>query len=80
MQTNGGYGNLGFGFVDRAYEYYYPGKTPNLRFVEALHKNPVAMEDLRKRAKENNISLEAIVRAEATNLYNCELLRLAKYH
>lgn len=78
MQTNAGYGNLGFGFVDRAYEHYYPGKTRVRMIEENFRSNPGWMEEMRKKAEAQNMPLDALVRNDAIYLYNNELRRLSK--
>ena len=78
MQTNGGYGNLGFGFVDRAYEFYHPGMTP-IKKIEALfRKNPATMGQIAEKARAQNLPEDAVLRTEATNYYNAELQRTSK--
>ena len=79
MQTNGGYGNLGFGFVDRAYEYYYPGKTRIKELEGVFRSNKPLIEQMKEKAKAQNFPLEALIRTDATYMYNNELQRLSKY-
>jgi hypothetical protein len=79
MQTNGGYGNLGFGFVDRVYEYYYPGPTPIKRIEATFRANQGWMDQFREKAKVQNLPLDAVVYNEAAYLYNSELRRISKY-
>ena len=79
MQTNAGYGNLGYGFVDRAYEYYYPGKT-QIKKIEAIFRaNPASMEQMKEKARVQGLPVDAIIRNDATYLYNTELQRISKY-
>jgi hypothetical protein len=80
METNAGYGNLGFGFVDRAYEYYYPGKTRIRQLEKSFRSNPEMMALLRKKAKEQNLPLDAIVLTDAIFIYNSELKRISTYN
>ena len=79
MQTNGGYGNLGFGFVDRAYEYYFPGKTRIKELEGVFRSNKPLIEQMKEKAKAQNFPLEALIRTDATYMYNNELQRLSKY-
>jgi hypothetical protein len=79
MQTNAGYGNLGYGFVDRAYEFYYPGKTQIKKIEENFRANPAWMEQMKEKAKAQNLPLDAMVRNDATYLYNSELKRISKH-
>ncbi len=79
MQTNAGYGNIGYGFVDRAYEQYYPGKTRIRMIEENFRMSPGWMEEMKKKAKEQNLPLDAMVRNDAIYLYNNELKRLSKF-
>jgi hypothetical protein len=79
MQTNGGYGNLGFGFVDRAYEFYYPGMTPVKRIEGVFRANQTWIGQMQDKAKEQNIPVDAVIRNEATYMYNRDLLRISKF-
>ena len=79
MQTNGGYGNLGYGFVDRLYEFYYPGKTPVKKIEESFRANPGWMEQMKVKAAEQNLPLDALVRNDAIYLYNNELIKISKF-
>jgi hypothetical protein len=78
MQTNGGYGDPGFGFVDRAYEQYYPGKTRIKIIEDNFRANPGWMEHMKEKAREQNLPLEAVLRNDAIYLYNNEMKRLSK--
>jgi hypothetical protein len=80
MQTNGGYGNLGFGFIDRAYEYYYKGITQVKRLESVFKARPDWMEQMRNKAKEQHFPLEAVIRNEAIAMYNLNLIKISKYH
>ncbi|MEI7724735.1 MAG: hypothetical protein WCK09_06495 [Bacteroidota bacterium] len=80
MQTNAGYGNLGNGFVDRAYEYYYPGPTPVKKIIKFFRSNAGMMEILSKKAQEQNLPLEAVVLTDAIYLYNNELKHISKHN
>jgi hypothetical protein len=79
MQTNGGYGNLGYGFVDRLYEFYYPGKTPVKKIEANFRANPGWMEQMKVKAAEQNLPLDALVRNDAIYLYNSELRKISKF-
>jgi hypothetical protein len=80
MQTNAGYGNLGYGFVDRAYEYYYPGNTPVKRIIENFRSSPGMMAMLEEKAREQNLPVEEVALTDAIFLYNNELKRISKYN
>ncbi len=80
MQTNAGYGNLGYGFVDRAYEYYYAGNTPVKRIIENFRSSPGMMAMLEEKAREQNLPVEAVALTDAIFLYNNELKRISKYN
>ena len=80
MQTNAGYGNLGNGFVDRAYEFYYPGKTPVKQIQANFRANPGMMDIIGKKAIEQGLPVEAVLLADAIYLYNNELKRISKYN
>jgi hypothetical protein len=78
MQTNAGYGNIGYGFVDRAYEFYYPGKTPVKQIMKTFRSNAGMLDILKKKAIEQNLPLDAVVLTDAIYLYNNELKRISK--
>ena len=80
MQTNAGYGNIGYGFVDRAYEYYYRGMTPVKRIEANYRANPALMDIMRKKAADQHLPVESVLYTDAVFLYNTELKRLSKYN
>jgi len=80
MQTNAGYGNPGNGFIDRAYEYYYPGSTPIKRMITYFKRTPGMMEIFRKKSAEQKLPLEPVIMTDAIYLYNNEMKRISKYH
>ena len=80
LETNAGYGNPGFGFIDRAYEYYYPGKTRIKQLEEGFRANPEMMDLLRKKAREQNLPLDAVMLTDAIYVYNNELKRISTHN
>ncbi len=79
MQTNGGYGNIGYDFVDRVYEHYYPLETPVKKYEALIRSNASWLERLQARAQQNNLPLDGVIRAEALYMYNDKLRRISKY-
>ncbi len=79
LQTNAGYGNLGNGFVDRAYEFYYPGATPVKKILTTFRSNTGMMDILKKKAEEQHLPLESVMMSDAIYLYNKELKRISKH-
>ncbi|MEI7897578.1 MAG: hypothetical protein WCJ26_11125 [bacterium] len=80
MQTNAAYGNPSYGFVDRAFEYYYPGKTPVKRILEVFRSNEYMMDMVKKKAIAQKLPLEAVMMTDAIYLYNNQLKRSSKYN
>jgi len=78
LQTNGGYGDLGYGWVDRAYDYFYPGPTKAKAIEARMKSTPSWTESLTKKAKERGISPDAMSRMDALYLVNQELQRIRK--
>jgi hypothetical protein len=76
MQVNGGEGNLGYGFVDRAFAEYDTSINNPVRKIEATMRNSQDYVNLlAKKAKEWNVTLDAMKRIDAIYLYNQELLQ-----
>jgi hypothetical protein len=65
LQTNGGYGELGYGWIDRAYDYFFPGPTPVKETLEKMRNSPEWLKNLEAKAKERNITLDAMCRMDA---------------
>jgi hypothetical protein len=78
LQTNGGYGDLGSGWVDRAWDYLYPGPTREREIASLIKANPEAMKSIEKKAGERGISVDAMIRMDAIYSVNQELLKLRK--
>lgn len=79
MQTNAAAGNPGFGFIDRAYETYYPGRTPVKQIENTLRSDPATLDEMRKKAAEQHTRLDAFLQKNAIYLYNKELARQSKH-
>ena len=78
LQTNAGYGDLGYGWVDFAYEAFYPGPT-RVKVTEAQMKtNPAWIESLKKKARDQGILLDAASRGDAIFMDNQELKKIRK--
>jgi hypothetical protein len=76
MQVNGGEGNLGYGFVDRAFAEYDTAKDNPVRKIEAsMRSSGDYLNVLAKKAKEWNVTLDAMIRTDAIYLYNKELIQ-----
>jgi len=74
MQVNGGWGNLGYGFIDRAFTEYDTSIIDPVRKIEASMRNSRDyMNLLAKKAKERNVTLDAMIRIDAIYIYNQEL-------
>jgi hypothetical protein len=78
LQTNGGYGDLGSGWVDRAWDYFYPGPTREREIESLIKANPEAMKSMEKKAGERGVSVDAMIRMDAIYSVNQELLKLRK--
>jgi hypothetical protein len=76
MQVNGGEGDLGYGFIDRAFPEYDTATDNPVRKIEATMRNSRAYMDLlAKKAKEWNVTLDAMIRIDANYINNKELLQ-----
>jgi hypothetical protein len=74
IQTNGGYGHLGYGFADVAFDYLYPGMTRSKAIQQQMKSSESWMQTLAAKAKERNISTEHMMRLDAIYMMNQELL------
>jgi hypothetical protein len=79
MQTNGGFGELGYGWIDMAYDYLYPGKTITHEAEAQMMANPAWLATLEAKAKERNITPGYMMRLDAIYGKNNELKRQGKY-
>ncbi len=73
LQTNGGYGDLGYGWVDVAYDHLYPGATRIKEFRHTMENNPEWMRAIEEKARSRNISVDHMMRLDAIHLTNQEL-------
>ena len=78
LQTNGGYGDLGSGWVDRAWDYFYPAPTLEKEIEARMRANPETMKQIAHKAKERGISTEAMLRMDAIYSVNQVLLKFRK--
>lgn len=73
LQANGGYGELGYGWIDMAYHYFYPGKSRTKEIEQQMLTNPQWMEQIAAKAKERNFSTEHMMLVDAVYTMNQEL-------
>ena len=79
MQVNGGEGDLGYGFIDRAFAEYDTAVNNPIRKIEASMRNSQDYVNLlTKKAKDRNVTLDAMIRIDAIYLYNRELLQTSQ--
>jgi hypothetical protein len=79
MQVNGGEGDLGYGFIDRAFAEYDTSINNPVRKIEETMRNSQGYVDLlAKKAKDRNVTLDAMIRTDAIYLYNRELLKTSQ--
>ena len=76
IQTNGGYGELGYGWVDVAYDHLYPGKTRAKEIKRLMQASPEWMKQLAEKAEDRHISTDHMVRLDAIFMMNQELRKL----
>lgn len=74
IQTNGGYGHLGYGWLDLAFDYLYPGETRSKVIERQMKADASWMKSLENKAKERNIKTEQMMRLDATYMMNQEIL------
>jgi hypothetical protein len=73
LQTNGGYGALGYGWIDLAYDHLYPGMTRTKEIEQQMKSNPEWMKSLAAKAKERNITTDHMMRLDAIYMMNQEI-------
>jgi hypothetical protein len=74
LQTNAGYGNLGFDFADRLYAEMDPDHSRLLYYERQIRSSQPWLADMKKNARERNISLDAMIREAAIYMANKELV------
>jgi hypothetical protein len=80
MQVNGGEGNLGYGFIDRAFTEYDTAINNPVRKMEAtMRTNQDYVNLLAEKAKGWNVTPDAMIRIDAIFLYNQELLKTSQH-
>jgi hypothetical protein len=76
MHVCGGAGDLGSGFIDRAYAEFDTSSNNKIRnFEKEIRKSPEWMAQMEKKAKENKVTTDQMVRNDAIYLANQELLK-----
>ena len=80
LQTNGGFGELGYGWIDMAFDHLYPGQTQTHDMEAQMRANPKWMEQLAEKAKGRNISTDHMMRLDAIFMKNHELRTRSKYY
>ncbi len=78
LQTNGGYGDLGSGWVDRAWDYFYPGPTKEKEIEARMRTTPSWAESLARKAKERGITTDAMSRLDAIYIVGQDAKRIRK--
>ena len=73
LQTNGGYGELGYGWVDVAYDYLFPGPTRAKTIQQQMQANPEWMKTLENKANERKITTNYMMRLDAIYMMNQEI-------
>ncbi len=72
IQTNGAYGNPGYGFPDRVFNEMDSVKTEILAYERSIRNSPGWMKLMEKKAKERKISLDEMIRIDARYLMEQE--------
>jgi hypothetical protein len=76
MHVAGGVGDMGAGFIDRAYAAFDTSSNNKiLGFEKKIRSSKEWMEGMEKKSKENNMTLDQTIRADAIYLANEELLK-----
>jgi len=76
MHVCGGAGDLGSGFIDRAYAEFDTSSNNKIRnFEKQIRKSPEWMAQMERKAKENKVTTDQMVRNDAIYLANQELLK-----
>jgi hypothetical protein len=74
IQTNGGYGNLGYGWVDVAYDYLYSGQTRAKEIHQQMTNSASWTKSLEEKAKGRGITTDHMMRLDAIYMMNQEIL------
>lgn len=75
LHVGGGVGDMGSGFIDRAYAAFDTSSNNKIRMLEnKILKSPEWMKQMEQKAKENNLPIRQMVRVDAIYLANQELL------
>ena len=73
LQTNAGYGNLGFDFIDRLYAEMDPANSRVRYYEQQIRNTKQWLEDEKKNAQQQNLPLDEIIREAAIYMVNLEL-------
>jgi hypothetical protein len=73
LQTNAAYGNPGYGFVERALSEMDTAQSRIRYFEEKIRSNPEWMKLIRRKAMEQKVDPEEMIRRDALFMVNEEL-------
>ena len=78
IQTNAAYGNVGYGFVQQAWQGLGEGSDRVKEFEQAIRKAPEWLEKIKQKALQNKVSLDEQVHRDAVFMANEELMNSKK--
>ncbi len=78
IQTNAGYGNVGYGFVQQAWQGLGEGSDRVKDFENNIRNSPEWLEKVKEKAKQNNISLDEQLHRDAVYMANEEIMNSKK--
>lgn len=73
LQTNAGYGNIGFDFIDRLFAELDPAQSRVVYYENQIWKTKDWLNNLKKSAEERHLTLDEMIREAAIYMVNQEL-------
>ena len=78
IQTNAGYGNVGYGFVQKAWQEMGEGSDRVKEFETQIRNSPEWFEKIKQKAAQNNVPLDEQVHRDAVFMANQEIMNSKK--
>ncbi|MCX6242225.1 MAG: hypothetical protein NTX43_10505 [Bacteroidetes bacterium] len=78
IQTNAGYGNVGYGFVQQAWQEMGEGSDRVKEFETQIRNSPEWFEKIKQKAAQNNVPLDEQVHRDAVFMANQEIMNSKK--
>ncbi len=78
IQTNAAYGNVGYGFVEQAWEGLNSGSDRVKEFENNIRNSPEWLDKVKQKAKDNKVSLDEQIHRDAVYMVDQEVLNSKK--